>query len=54
MAYREVLKGLYRGEWETKKGEISTLDYCGSSVLSTVNKEGSIVQRKRVSKRAKR
>lgn len=54
MAWRDVRRGLYRGEWEAKKGEISTLDYCGRWWVSTVDKEGSIVQRMRVFKRAKR
>jgi hypothetical protein len=45
MAWRDVPRGLYRGEWDAKKGEINRLDYCGSSRVSSVNKEGSIVQR---------
>jgi hypothetical protein len=34
MAWGDVPRGLYRREWEAKKGGMSTLDYCGW-VLST-------------------
>lgn len=37
VAWGDVPRGLYRRQWEAKKGGMSTLDYCGSV---GVNKEG--------------
>ena len=42
MAWRDVPRGLYRGEWDANKGEISTLDYCGSSRCHLSTKRGAL------------